>query len=149
MSYKGKWFPKNPSKYTGDVNNIIFRSLWERHFFEWCDNTVDVLEWSSEEITIRYISPLDRLYHRYFPDVFMKVKQSDGSVKCRLVEIKPAKECIEPVRPKGKRTTKKYIREVTTYLVNQAKWNAAKEVCKDRGWDFVTLTEHELFPKKS
>jgi hypothetical protein len=148
MAYSGRWYPQNPGKYQGDVNNIVYRSLWERTFFTWCDTTPEVLEWSSEEIIIPYRSPLDKKLHRYFPDVFLKVKQADGSIKSKIVEIKPAAQCVEPVKPKGKRTSKKYIREVTTYLVNQAKWNAAKEVCRDKGWDFETITEHQLYHTK-
>jgi hypothetical protein len=148
MSYKGKFSPKNPSKYTGDVSNIVFRSLWERTFFQWCDTTDSIVEWSSEEVIIPYISPLDRKYHRYFPDVFLVAKQSDGSLKKQLVEIKPLIETLEPKRPDGKRTSKKYIRSVTKYLVNKAKWDAAREVCATKQWDFVIITEKQLYPKQ-
>ena len=29
-----------------------------------------------------------------------------------------------------------------------AKWDAAKEVCEDRGWEFAIFTEYELGLKK-
>ena len=45
---------------------------------------------------------------------------------------------------KQRRRTKKYITEVTTYAVNDAKWKAANEYCKDRRWQFKILTEKEL-----
>ena len=59
-----------------------------------------------------------------------------------MLEVKPKKQTIQP-EPQ-KRVTKKYITEVTTYVVNEAKWKAATEYCLDRGWDFKILTEHDL-----
>ena len=43
-----------------------------------------------------------------------------------------------------RRVTKQYINEVVTYAVNQAKWKAASEYAKDRGWEFKIITEKEL-----
>jgi hypothetical protein len=34
--------------------------------------------------------------------------------------------------------------ESLTYLKNEAKWKAASEYCKDRGWEFKIVTEKEL-----
>jgi len=31
-----------------------------------------------------------------------------------------------------------------TYAVNQAKFKAADEFCKDHGWEFMIVTEKEL-----
>jgi hypothetical protein len=31
-----------------------------------------------------------------------------------------------------------------TWGVNEAKWNAAKELCSHKGWEFRILTEKEL-----
>lgn len=39
-----KWFPKNPEKYVGDVNNIISRSSWETKFMNWCDQNPAVIK---------------------------------------------------------------------------------------------------------
>ena len=65
MAYKGKYKPRHPSKYKGDPTNIIYRSLWERKFMLYCDQTTNVLEWGSEEIALPYRSPIDNRYHRY------------------------------------------------------------------------------------
>ena len=46
--------------------------------------------------------------------------------------------------PKPKRQTKQYLAEVYEYAKNQAKWEAAKEWCADRGYEFKVLTEIEL-----
>jgi hypothetical protein len=142
MSYKGKYKPSFPEKYSGDPTNIIYRSLWERKFCVYCDTNERILEWSSEEKFVPYRSPIDGKIHRYFPDFLIKVKESNGSIKKYMIEIKPKKQTAPP--PKPQRQTKKYISEVYEYAKNQAKWEAAKEWCADRGYEFKIITENEL-----
>ena len=146
MSYKGRYRPSNPKKYKGDSSNIIYRSLWERKFMVYCDNQTKILEWGSEEIVLHYRSPIDNKVHRYFPDFYIKVKESNGKIKRYIIEIKPKKQTVEPKMKKKK--TKGYIYEVYEYAKNQAKWKAAEEFCKDRMWEFKVLTEDELGIKK-
>ena len=142
MSYKGKYYPSFPRKYKGDPTNIIYRSLWERKFMVYCDKNDNILEWASEEIAIPYRSPIDNRVHRYFPDFYMKVKETNGKIKNYMIEVKPAKQTIPPKKPK--RQTKGYIREAYEYAKNQAKWKMAKEYCADRQWEFKVVTEKEL-----
>lgn len=110
------------------------------------DENPDVLEWSSEETIVPYISPIDNRIHRYFPDFLVKTRQADGSTKTLLLEVKPKKETMEP-KPQ-KRKTKKYINEVVTWARNQAKWKAATEFCADRQWTFQLITEAEIFGRE-
>lgn len=142
MSYKGKFKPSNPEKYRGNVCNIIYRSLWERKFLQYCDTNENILEYSSEEMFVWYKSPMDGKPHRYYPDFLIKVKESDGSIKKMMIEIKPHKQTVLP--PKPKRQTKKYLYEAYEYAKNQSKWEAAKEWCLDHGYEFKVLTESEL-----
>ena len=142
MTYKGRYIPSNPRKYKGDSSNIIYRSSWERKFMVYCDRNDAILEWGSEEVVIPYVSPLDGKLHRYFPDFYIKVKQSSGSVKKMIIEVKPKKQCSPPKIPKRK--TKYFLNEVRTWGVNEAKWKAAVEWCKDRSMEFVILTEEHL-----
>jgi len=142
MSYKGKYYPSFPRKYKGDPTNIIYRSLWERKFMVYCDKNQNILEWASEEIAIPYRSPIDNRVHRYFPDFYMKVKETNGKIKNYVIEVKPAKQTKPPAKPK--RQTKGYIREAYEYAKNQAKWKMAKEFCADRQWEFKVVTEKEL-----
>ena len=58
-----------------------------------------------------------------------------------LVEIKPKKETVPP---KGKRKTKKHLREVTTFIKNTDKWNAASQFAEHKGWKFQVWTEDTL-----
>ena len=144
-SYKGIFEPKNPKKYIGDARAIVYRSLWERRFMVVCDETSEIIGWSSEELIIPYRDPSkNNTIHRYFPDFVIHVKQASGIEK-RIVEIKPYKETQMPV--KKKRVTKAYHESVMTYVRNQAKWEAARAYAADKGMKFVVLTENELFPK--
>ena len=142
MSYKGKYSPSYPKKYKGNPTNIIYRSLWERKFMVYCDKNENILEWGSEEIALPHRSPVDNKVHRYFPDFYVKLKESTGQIKKMLIEIKPQKQTTPPTKPK--RNTKGYIYEVYEYAKNQAKWKAAEEFCRDRRWEFKVLTENEL-----
>ena len=108
----------------------------------YCDSNQNILEWGSEELALPYRSPIDNKIHRYFPDFYIKVKESTGQIKKYLIEIKPKKQTIEPIPQKRK--TKGYIYEVYEYAKNQAKWKAAQEFCEDRQWEFKVLTEDEL-----
>ena len=142
MAYKGRYQPNNPLKYKGNFRNIIYRSLWELKFMKYCDSNQNILEWGCEEIIVPYRSPIDNRYHRYFPDFYIKVRESTGKIKKYIIEVKPQKQCIEPKVQKKK--TRSYVYQVCEYAKNQAKWKAAEEYCMDRGLEFKVLTENEL-----
>jgi hypothetical protein len=141
MSYKGWFRPKNPKKYKGDANNIVYRSNWELQVMKQLDANPNVLWWASEELPIPYVSPVDKKVHRYFPDFIVRTKRKDGSEQTTIIEVKPYKQTIEPTR---KRKTRTYLNEVITYAVNQEKWKAAELFCKEHGWKFQIITEKEL-----
>lgn len=138
--YSGKYPIKNPKKYRGDFKKIIYRSSWELRFMVYCDKHPAVLEWSSEEIIIPYISPKDNDYHRYYPDFWIKVQTKEG-VKEFLIEVKPHAQTLPP---KKRKKTRRFIAEQLTYEVNQAKWAAAKVYCSKKNMEFKVLTEKHL-----
>lgn len=142
MSTKGFFKPRNPKKYRGDPTKIVYRSSWELKFMGYLDAHSDVVEWASEEFSIPYRSPIDNRIHRYFPDFLVKKVNIDGTKETVVVEIKPFKQTKPPeVR---KKQTKQYLQEVYTWGINSAKWDAAREFCKDKKWKFMIMTEHEL-----
>lgn len=141
MAYKGKFAPKNPSKYNGNPQNIIYRSNWELRVMKYLDENPQVIWWSSEELSIPYISPVDLKTHRYFPDFIFKVKNKNNEVSTHMWEVKPYRQTQEP---KIKRKTKQALQEAMTYAVNQAKFNAAQIFCTENGWKFSVITEKEL-----
>ena len=136
MAYSGRYQVKNPKKYKGDYTKVVYRSLWERNVFRWCDDNPKVKNWSSEEIIVPYYYDVDKKYHRYFVD--LKIVLED---KTLLVEIKPEKETAPPT---GQRKTKQYVSEGLTYIKNMNKWEAANSFAKDRGWEFQVWTEKTL-----
>ena len=60
----------------------------------YCDNNPNIIEWGSEEVIIPYRSPVDRKVHRYFPDFYIKYRNSKGDVLREIIEVKPKKQCF-------------------------------------------------------
>lgn len=145
MAYKGQYKLLNRSKYKGNPGKIIYRSSWERNFMVYCDTNPNIVKWSSEEVKIPYRSPVDKRVHTYYPDFWMKVKKHDGKTQQLLIEIKPRKQTKPPVFNKNKQ--RRYLIEVKTWGVNQAKWQAAEAYCKKKKWTFKIITEYELRTK--
>ena len=86
-TYHGRFQPTNPSKYRGNVKDINFRSSWELLFAKYCDMNDSIVQWSSEETVIGYVSTADGgKKRRYFMDFW--VRYADGTQF--LFEIKPA-----------------------------------------------------------
>lgn len=150
--HQGKFKPRNPHKYKGDHNNILYRSGWELQMMNRFDQSSDIVEWSSEELVIPYVSPVDGRVHRYFID--FKIKTADGVVS--LIEVKPANQIAPPqnvgnvkpsaARGKANKPNRRFLKEVVTYGVNMAKWRAANNYAKDRKWKFVlAYREKELW----
>jgi hypothetical protein len=141
MSYKGWFTPKHRSKYKGDSENVVYRSSWELRVMKWLDENPSVIWWASEELIIKYRSPIDQKIHRYFPDFIVRLKQKNGTESIVVIEIKPHKQTIKPVQ---KRKTNRFLQEAATYAVNQEKWRAADLFCKEHGWQFKVLTEKDI-----
>jgi hypothetical protein len=143
-NYKqGKFKPKNPQKYDGNPTEIYFRSSYELKMFQYCDLTESVISYQSEEFCIPYRSPIDGRIHRYFPDMKLKYKDKDGNTRTLVVEIKPAKDLKMP-ETNPKRRTKSWAHSVKMWAINQAKWEAAKNWCADRKYEFKIFTETDL-----
>jgi len=136
--YSGKYRIIHREKYDGDASGVVYRSLWERQVFKWCDENAAVVSWSSEETVVPYRCRSDGKSHRYFVDLKITFKTGETY----LIEIKPKKQTQEP--PVKSRKTKAYITEVLTYAKNISKWEAAREYCADRGWIFEVWTEDTI-----
>jgi hypothetical protein len=127
---QGKYKPRHPEKYRGNIKDICYRSSFELEFMNWCDNTPSIIEWASEEVAIPYLKPTDNRIHTYYLDFWIKyisndyekdddywklVKENEYSEK-EQVQIKKIKEGnstivpimgdIEPPNPSiGKKNT--------------------------------------------
>jgi hypothetical protein len=83
----------------------------------------------------------------YYTDFWMEVRSKDGSIKKIFIEIKPYEQTQkpEPIFEGAKlKEMKAYNRKAETYLVNMAKWDAAKKYFNARGCDFAVFTERTL-----
>ncbi len=115
---------------------------------KFCDSSPSVLEWSSEEVVIPYFSSIDHKMHRYYVDFWVRLRTKEGGESCKLIEIKPYRQTIPPKTPKNsKRPNSKFIKEMKTWAVNNHKWQAASKYCNERQWEFMILTEKQLFKK--
>jgi TnsA endonuclease N terminal len=138
-----KWKPKNPHKYVGNVNEIYTRSSWETMYMNHLDEQDNVILWASEEIKIKYVSPVDLQIHTYYPDFLVRMKTRNGEHKTYLIEIKPNIERFAPLPPKN-RNSRKFLERLNTYNVNKAKWEAAEIYCSKQGITFLVLDEYDL-----
>jgi hypothetical protein len=142
---QGKYAPLNPQKIIGDPNNLVYRSSWEKVVMSRFDVAPFIIKWGSECLYIPYRSPKDKRIHRYFID-FVIVTKKDNKYQVTLIEVKPNSQTKVP-RKTERKSDKTYLTEGITYLVNQAKWSAAEEYCKQKGFNFMILTEKEIFNK--
>ncbi len=143
MAWKGIYNPKNPHKYCGNVNSIVFRSGLEFSYMRKLDDDKRVKCWSSEEVVIPYANPVTGRVHRYFPDFF--VEMTNG--KKFIIEIKPLAQTKQPTKntkKQDRRTERRFINESLTYAKNMGKWGAAERWCAKNGCEFKIITEKEI-----
>jgi len=145
--HQGKFTPKNPDKYMGDVNNIIYRSGWELRYMRFLDSSSSIKKWCSEPFYIPYISEVDDCKHRYFPDFLVYTREGHGYI----VEVKPLRETKPPRKTSRKDTyleeRKRRYRETkrwVTWRTNKSKWGAAEAFCQRNGLQFKLVTEKSL-----
>lgn len=138
---QGKFRPVNYLKYKGNPTNIFYRSGWELSIMSWFDRNDSILEWNSEENPIPYKDPVTGRLRRYFPDFWVKKRNSNGSIDECIVEVKPLSQSLPP--KKGDKKMQVYLKEVKTYATNQAKWKAAKMYCEHRGYKFLVITKNK------
>lgn len=138
-----KYKPLNEKKYIGKRWPVT-RSNYEWRFCVYCDKNERIVEWASESIGIPYWFQGKK--KTYFPDFFLKTRDSQGNITSWVVEIKPSKEATKnPPTKKGKKSHKTLANEKKTWDMNQAKWKAAQDYCRRRGYKFIILTEKDLF----
>jgi hypothetical protein len=138
---QGRYIPKNPSKYIGDITKIRYMSSWEYEMHKFLDNNPYVIEWASEEIAIPYIKPTDNKVHKYYVDYYIKYVDKNGNIKTELIEIKPTTQ----TKASRSKKTITQLKENITFAINVAKWKAAQDFAYKNGWTFRIITENEIF----
>lgn len=134
---QGKFNLKNPAKYIGG-RTPTYRSSWEFAFMRFCDEHPSVSQWASEAIKIPYRNPLTGKHTIYVPDFFIVYADKRGRQKVELIEVKPANQAI-------KEKTGRSRANQASYVLNQAKWEAARAYCKQKGMFFRVVTENDIF----
>jgi len=141
---QGLYEVKHPDKYAGDLTKVTYRSSWELESFRFCDNNPNVIQWSSEEIAIPYSKPTPSGSFKpakYYPDLYIEYINTKEK-RCKvLIEIKPTKQ----TRPSRARNPKTKMFENQAYLINELKWEAARNWCLVKGIEFRIITENDQF----
>jgi hypothetical protein len=134
---KGKFTPKNPQKYVG-LKTPTYRSSWEWAFMNFCDTNTNIHRWASEAVKIPYKNPITGRNTVYVPDFFIQYMDKKGNILTEIIEIKPSNQQL--VEKVGKNNAR-----AMAYVVNQSKWAAATQWCKNAGLKFRILNETDIF----
>ena len=136
---QGIFIPKNPQKIIGKAK-ITYRSGWEFTVMSLLDSHPNVINWSSESISIPYVNPLTGKKTVYIPDFLVVYSDKHGKQRAELIEVKPKKEAIlENAKSK---------KDMVALVLNTAKWAAGLEFCKKNGLTFRVLTEDQIYITK-
>ena len=134
---QGKFRLKFPEKYSG-TRMPTYRSSWEYTFMKFCDEHPSVSQWASEAVQIPYRNPLTGKQTIYVPDFFIVYANKTGKQKVELIEVKPKNQSIKENLGRSRANQAHYV-------MNMAKWEAAKAWCKQKGIFFRVITEEDIF----
>ena len=163
-THQGYYKPIHIEKYIGDINTIIYRSSWEYSFARWCDMSPSILKWSSEPISVPYMSRVDKLDEcqknglnpnnpvnwirkNYHTDFYLMIDKGEGIIEKWFIEIKPFNELKKPQIIKDNaslKEVKRFTLAAKTYLTNESKWVAMNNYANKTGCKFYVFTEIEL-----
>ena len=136
----GIYKPSNPSKYIGD-HTPVYRSSWEHRVMYFLDNNPHIIRWGSELVQVPYLSPKDGKIHRYFVDFYAELVGTKGK-RALLIEVKPKKQLLPPKTEN--RSKKTVMTEMAQYVVNMAKFEAAKKFAEANNMTFEIFTEEDI-----
>ena len=160
--HQGYFTPKHPEKCLSREN--VYRSGWEYFFMRYCDDSPAIVRWASEPVKVQYRNPVANMEYcvknhldpknpinwkvcNYYTDFWVEMQTAQGGIRKIFIEIKPFSQ-TQPPKPINESATlkehKRYNREAETYLVNNAKWQAATAEFQKRGAEFMVVTEKTL-----
>lgn len=155
---QGTFIPVNRNKCV-NTKPIVYRSSYELRFLNFCDQNKSIIKWGSEVITIQYINEVDGKPHKYTTDFYIEVKDINGNLNRKIIEIKPSKQSAlldesgnlilpKPPKKKSAKALQNYYNSVNEIRKNHSKWTYAREFCKQHGIEFQVLTEKDIFNGK-
>jgi hypothetical protein len=134
---QGKFNLKHPEKYVGG-KSPTYRSGWEFTFMKFCDEHPAISQWASEAVKIPYRHPFTGKQTIYVPDFFIVYNDKNGKQRVELVEVKPENQTLKEKLGRSRANQAHWV-------VNQAKWEAARAWCKQKGILFRIVNEKDIF----
>ena len=134
---QGKFTLKNPDKYVGK-GTPTYRSSWEFAFMRFCDEHKAIEQWASEPIKIPYRNPLNGKQTIYVPDFFICYNDAKGRRRIEVIEVKPENQTVKEKLGRSRHNQAHWV-------LNQAKWEAARAWCKQQGIYFRVVNETDIF----
>ena len=159
--HQGNYIAKNKDKIykLNNEGGNFYRSGLEKRFMVWLDNNENVLTWGCESLEIPYqMTHFDNgdvrvKNHRYYPDFFYKIKNSDGTIKDVVVEVKPQKDYeMVILLTEGKldvpdtslKKLKNFEYSLKEAYRNKSKWETMIKWCNKKGYEFIIITVKHL-----
>jgi len=144
---QGIYNPINPNKCINSAKGVAveYRSQLEFEYMYKIDRSPNVISWGSEVVWVPYHNPVKNKTSQYWVDLIIHHKKHG----VLAVEIKPEKEIkaiMENKAPKATARKKKstLLYETKMFVINRAKWVAAKQFCNNKGWKFIRVSEKNL-----
>lgn len=140
---QGYYKPKNPEKYIGDLNSVIYRSSWELKFLIFCDNEDRVVKYSSELYSVAYHNFKTKRLNYYNIDFYAEILNDSEKIDKWLIEVKPMKYVKKPSPPKrySEKSLKTYKHNLETWMINEVKFSAARAFARENDMKFGIVTE--------
>ena len=132
-----KFAPKNPENYIG-TKTPTYRSSWKFAFMKFCNENPSITRWASEAVRIPYRNPFTGKHTIYVPDFFIQYTDQKGKNKVEIIEVKPDNQAVKESLGNSRVNQ-------AHYALNQAKWEAARAWCKQKGIFFRIITEKDIF----
>lgn len=157
----GNYIPKNRDKVLklNSYGGVFYRSSWEKKIMVWLDMKEEIFQWGAECIEIPYqMTHFENgdstiKTHRYYPDFFYRMRNSQGVLREVVMEVKPMKEykMVQDlnegrlaVPEKGMKKLKGFEYDLKMAYKNKQKWETMIKWCEKKGYDFIIITEEHL-----
>jgi len=101
----------------------------------------------SEPFSLQYFSILDKKFHKYYPDFYIKMKKGEENgqpiIENYVVEVKPKAQLRKPKEPKRKtaKSMANYKWVYEQYVKNLCKNDALVKASKQRNFKVMLITE--------
>lgn len=135
---------QHPEK-CGGKTHFQFKSNLERAMMAYLDKSDGVISWNYEPKSIPYIDITQAdpksgklgKQRKYYIDFVATIKESSGFLRTVWIEVKSSRETTAPSKTSSDEDKKTWIR-------NNCKWNAAKQLCESKGIKFLVISDKEL-----